>query len=240
MLITRLDEISPMYILPGKESGGSGSDQSDRDRQDFLFLLLSLLPLQVLYPVLATGSTEKPAIILFLSLLTLFGVWVMRGSRKRFLLVAILALVSLEMLWVSLWPAASSLLPVGFFCILLLLVILTSRFVMLFITTDLSLMDLLPAAASLYLLAGTMLGLGMFLLRGLYPVRDSCMSNLGDLTGSFQAGVAILTLQGPDLPSCDATLPLVRIVSILGMIFGVLLTSLVIGKIGAGFLKKGE
>ena len=240
MLITRPVKHSPMNIFPEKDTGDLGSDQRDRDRQDFLIILLSLLPVQVLYPVLATGSVERPAMVIFFSLLLLSGVWVMRGSRRRFLLTAILALVSLELLWVSLWPAASSLLPLGQFCIMLLLIILTGRFVMIFIRTDLQISDLLPAAASLYLLAGTMLGLGVYLLQGLYPSWESCQNSGGDLSGSLLAGVSMLTSSGSGLSSCDASLPLIRIVSVLGMICGVLLLSLVIGKIGTGFLKKEE
>lgn len=212
-------------------------DPGDRDRQDLVVLLVALLPIQILYPVLASGPSGTAAMVLFLSLLAVCGVWVMRGSRRRFLLTAILALVSLELLWVSLWPAATSLLPLGQACILVLLLILSGRVLLLFARSQLPALELLPAAGVLYLLVGTLAGMGIYVIRGVYPAA-SCGTGGSDLAGSLFSGVALITLQSTGLSDCDAALPLIRIIHMLGMIAGVLLFALVIGKVGACFLKK--
>lgn len=210
----------------------------DRDRQDVISLLLALLPIQILYPVLASGPSGTVAMVLFLSLLAVCGVWVMRGSRRRFLLTAILSLVSLELLWVSLWPAATSLQPLGQSCILFLLFILSGRFLLIFARSRLPVLELLPAAGVLYLLFGTMAGLGIYLLRGLYQTASTCGPGWSDLAGSLFSGISLITLNSAGLTPCDAALPLIRIIYMLGMITGVLLLALVIGKTAACLLKK--
>jgi hypothetical protein len=212
--------------------------QCDRDRQDVISLLLALLPIQILYPVLASGPSGTVAMVLFLSLLAVCGVWVMRGSRRRFLLTAILSLVSLELLWVSLWPAATSLQPLGQSCILFLLVILSGRYLLIFVRSRLPLLELLPAAGVLYLLFGTMAGLGIYLVRGLYQAASTCGPGWSDLAGSLFSGVSLITLNSAGLLPCDTALPLIRIIHMLGMIAGVLLFALVIGKTGVCLLKK--
>lgn len=227
MLKNCQDKHSPM--IPLHESSVDPA-QCDRDRQDVISLLLALLPIQILYPVLASGTSGMVAMVLFLSLLAVCGVWVMRGSRRRFLLTAILALVSLELLWVSLWPAATSLLPLGQSCILFLLAILSGRFILIFARSRLPVLELLPAAGVLYLLFGTMAGLGIYLIRGLYQAASTCGPGWSDLAGSLFSGVALMTMQSTGLSDCDAALPLIRIIHMLGMITGVLLFALVIGK----------
>ena len=227
-----------MYDIRGTGENRETGDQRDRDRQDFLILLVTLLPLQVIYPVLSGGSSDRPVVILFFSILLIAGVWVMRGSRRRFLMAAILALVSLELLWISLWPAASSLLIFGEFCLLLLLLILTGRSLSTFIRTDLPVTDLIIAATSLFLLAGTDLGLGLHLIGSLYPAGSGTIAGSADLASSLLAGIAILTTNGASLTTSGQTLPLIRVVSMLGMIGGVLLITLIIGKTGAALLKK--
>ncbi|MDD1727983.1 MAG: hypothetical protein LUQ50_02800 [Methanospirillum sp.] len=213
----------------------NGIDESDRDRQDFLLLFLMMLPLQVIYPVLS-GFSERVILVLFFSLILVLGVWLMRGSRHRFLIAAILALISLELIWVSLWHAASSLLPLGEFTLLLFLVILSGRYLLVFIRTELPVYDLFIAAAALCLLLGTILGLGIYLLTGLYPASALTKP---DLAQALTSGISIITTNGAGVVM-DDPLPLVRVISALGMIGGVLLIALFIAKIGVWFYKKGE
>jgi hypothetical protein len=208
-------------------------DNYGRDRQEFLLILLSLLPLQVIYPVLSGNYTERLMMIFFFSIILIAGVWIMRGSRRRFLMAAILTLVSLELLWISLWPAAASLLVLGEFCLLLFLLILAGRSISLFIRTRLSVFDLLMAGASLYLLLGTVIGICLHLVYGLYPGSAAL-----DLAWSLWAGMTVLTSNGLLLPVTVQSFPLFRVISMLGMICGILLICLIIGKIAAEFCKK--
>lgn len=237
-LIMGRDKYSHMYESVGEAKRVSGPDQNERDRQDFLLLLLMMLPLQVIYPVLSGGSAQRPVLVVFLSLILIIGVWVMRGSRKKFLTAAILTLVSLELIWVSLWQAASSLLPLGEFCLLLFLLLLSERYLALFIRTHLPVYDLLLAAAALFLLIGTWFGLGLFLVSSLYPVSALGIAGGTDLSGFLYAGMLILTTNGGGLPMSSIPPPLLRVVSNLGMIGGILLISVIIAKIGARFYKK--
>ena len=232
------ENYSPMYHMGGAgEEGGTG-DLQDRDRQEFLLLLVTLLPLQIIYPVLSGGPSERPGMVLFFSLLLIAGVWIMRGSRSRFLMAAILTLVSLELLWISLWPAASSLLVMGEFFLLMFLILLAGRMVSTFIRTSLPVTDLLIAATSLFFLIGTILGLGLYLISGIYPAGSTGIPGNTDLASSLSMGIAILTTNGTILTGTGQVLPLIRVVCVLGMIGGILLITLIIGKIGSVLLKK--
>lgn len=224
----------------GKGKSNSRPDQIERDRQDFLLLLLMMLPLQVIYPVLSGGPGQRLVLALFFSLILIAGVWVMRGSKRRFLMATILTLVSLELIWVSLWQAAASLLPLGELCLLFFLIILSGRYLATFIRTDLPLYDLLIAATALFLLTGTVLGLGLYLLSGLYPAQSPGLTDMADLPGSLSAGITILTTNGAGLITGNSSMPLIRVVSNLGMIWGILLISLIIAKICARVYKKEE
>lgn len=227
-----------MNGIRGDEGEFRMIDQNERVRQEFLLLLVTILPLQVIYPVLAGGAADRPAMILFSSLILVAGVWIMRGSRRRFLMAAILTLVSLELLWISLWPAASSLFPLGQYFLLFFLIILTGQSVSTFIRTDLMLPDLLLAAISLFLLTSTALGLGLYLMSGFYPVSASgAVGNIG-LSGYLTAGIAILTTNGAGTILSGEAHPLVRVITQFGMIGGVLLITLIIGKIVAAMVKK--
>jgi hypothetical protein len=224
-----------MYDNWGTGNSGGSDGQQERDRQEFLILLVTLLPLQVIYPVLSGGPSERPVLVIFFSLLLVAGVWIMRGSRRRFLMAAIFTLVSLELLWISLWPAASSLILLGEFCLLLLLVILTGRILSTFIRTDLPVPDLLIAAVSLFLLTATVLGLGLFLVSGFSPAGTSSGS---ELALSLTNGISLITANGMMLTAPGQGLALSRVISALGMIGGILLITLVIGKIGSALRKK--
>ncbi|MFH0968583.1 MAG: hypothetical protein V1862_12955 [Methanobacteriota archaeon] len=227
-----------MYGIRGTEVDIRRTDQKERVRREFLLLLVAILPLQVIYPVLSGGPAERPAMVLFFSLILIAGVWIMRGSRRRFLMAAILTLVSLELLWTSLWSAAASLLPFGEFFFFFVLIILTGRNVSTFIRTDMMLPDLLLATTSLFLLTGTALGLGLYLVNGLYPVSAiSGMGNIG-LSGYLAAGISILTTNGTGMIIFGQSPPLVMVVTQLGMIGGVLLIIFTIGKIVAVLVKK--
>jgi hypothetical protein len=212
------------------------TDQGERVRHEFLLILLATLPLQVIYPVFSGGSGDRPVIVLFFSLILISGVWIMRGIRRRFLMAAILTLVSLELLWISLWPAAASLLPAGEFCVLLFLLILSRWSISTFIKTDLTPPDLLLAATSLFLLTGTTLGLLLFLMSGLYPAPAS--GGMGtSLSVYLAAGISILTMNGSGL-ILNEEVPLVRVGFLLGMIGGVLMIVLTIGKMVVALAKK--
>ena len=222
---------SSMYGIRGNEDKIESSAGRERVLHEFLLLLVTILPLQVIYPVLSGSAMERPLLVLFFSLILLSGVWIMRGSRRRFLMAAILTLVSLELLWSSLWPAAAPLLLLGEFCLLLLLFILVGRSIGTFIRTDLKISDLLLIIAALFLLTGTTLGLSLYLLGSLYPVTGSGGPEIISLPGYLTAGISILTLQGAGTILSVHTPPLVRVVMNLGMIGGILLVILAIGKV---------
>jgi len=226
-----------MYGLAGNRYDESGVDQNEYDRQNFLLLLLMMLPLQVIYPVLAGGQAGKISLTLFFTFILVTGLWLMRGSRRKFLMAAILVLVSLELIWVSLWQAAASLLPLGEFCLLLFLIVLSSQYLIIFIRTGLPVPDLLLAAAALFMLIGTVLGLALYLLSGLYPGSATGAQVGSDLPGSLSEGIAILTTNGSGTISAGS-MPLVRIVSSLGMIGAILLIALLIAKTGIALTKK--
>lgn len=213
--------------------------EQDRDRQEFLLLLLTLLPLHLVFPVLSGGPSGRLMMILFCSLLLIAGVWIMRGSRRKFLMTAILTLVSLELYWISLWPAASSLLILGEFSLLLVLLIITGKVSETFIRTSLPVTDLLIAAAALFLVTGTILGLGLFLVSCLGPGGPG-PGDEAAFSSSLAAGVSLLTLNGMMTGTPGHSLPLGGVLSTVGMISGVILFSLVTGKIGSAFLKKEE
>jgi membrane-associated HD superfamily phosphohydrolase len=216
-----------MYGISHGQDGSSISDLNDRDRKEFLLVLIALLPLQVIYPTLSKSPAAHLMMILFFSVILVAGLWIMRGSRQRFLLTAILTLVSLELMWISLWPAAASLLILGEFCLLLVLIMLTGRNISMFIRTCLSVPDLLMAGASLLLLTGTVIGLSLNLVAALSPDAGSY-----DLAWSLRAGIALLTTNGNMIDIPGSNMPLSGVISILGMIGGVLLICLIIGKIG--------
>jgi len=226
-----------MYGSAGSRYDESGVDQNEHDRQNFLLLLLMMLPLQVIYPVLAGGQAGQISLTLFFTFILVTGLWLMRGSRRRFLMAAILVLVSLELIWVSLWQAAASLLPLGEFCLLLFLIVLSSQYLIIFIRTGLPVPDLLLAAAALFMLIGTVLGLALYLLSGLYPGSATEGQVSSDLPGSLSEGIAILTTNGSGTVS-GGSMPLVRIVSSLGMIGAILLIALLIAKTGIALTKK--
>jgi hypothetical protein len=212
-------------------------DPNERDRQDFLLLLLMMLPLQVIYPVLSDGPAGQMSLTLFFSCILIGGLWLMRGARRRFLMASILVLVSLELIWVSLWQAAASLLPLGEFCLLLFLIILSVRYITIFVRTDLPVYDLLLAGSALFLLIGALLGITLYLLTGLYPA--SLTGHETDLPGALSDGIAILTTNDSGITAGDS-MPLIRVVSGLGMIGGILLIALLIAKIGLNLNKKEE
>ncbi len=223
-----------MHEIRDPSTDASVSARLEKDRQEFLILLVSLLPLQVIYPVLSGGASERPAMIIFFSFILFAGVWLMRGSRHRFLMSAILTLVSLELIWMSLWPAASSLIFFGELCLLLLMIMVTGKAISTYIRTALPVPDLLLGAATLFLLTGTILGIGLFLISGFYPAGTGI-----NLAFSLSTGLSLVTTSGTVYPMPYQDLALIRVVSTLGMIMGVLLITLVIGKIGAAFIKKG-
>lgn len=223
-----------MHDIRETSTDASLSVRLEKDRQEFLILLVSLLPLQVIYPVLSGGASERPAMIIFFSFFLFAGVWLMRGSRHRFLMSAILTLVSLELIWMSLWPAASSLIFFGELCLLLLMIMVTGRAVSTYIRTALPVPDLLLGAATLFLLAGTILGIGLYLISGFSPAGAGL-----NLAVSLSNGLSLVTTSGAVYPMTDQEPALIRVVSTLGMIMGVLLLALVIGKIGAALVQKG-
>lgn len=226
-----------MYGVQDSRAGHTGPDQEDRDRQEFLLILLMLLPLHVIYPVLPGVAMQRSAMILFFSVILIAGVWIMRGSRRRLLLTAILTLVSLELLWISLWPAAASLQVLGEFCMVLFLLVLCGRIVPVFVRTSLPVIDLLIAGVSLLLLAGTGTGISLHMVAAFYPYAGS-----PDLAGSLWTGMAIITNNGAlALPLAGGQVPpLMRVIILIGMIGGFLLFTLIIGKIGARILKKAD
>ncbi len=225
-----------MYGLSGNLPDELSDDQNEGDRQNFLLLLLMMLPLQVIYPVLAGGQAGQISLTIFFSFILVAGLWLMRGSRRRFLMAAILVLVSLELIWVSLWQAAASLLPLGEFCLLLFLIILSGLYLITFIRTRLPVLDLLLAAAALFLLIGTVLGLALYLFSGLYPGSATGARAYSDLPEALSDGIAILTTNGSGI-IVGGSMPLLRIVSSFGMIGGVLLIALLIAKTGISLKK---
>lgn len=228
-----------MYGLAGKQKTESGDDKNEADRQNFLLLLLMMLPLQVIYPVLSKGQAGQVSLTLFCSLILITGLWLMRGSRRRFLMAAILVLISLELIWVSLWQAAASLLPLGEFCLVLFLIILSGRYLAIFIRTELPVHELLLAATALFLLIGTILGMSLYLISALYHGSISGVSADVDLSEALFEGIAILTANGFGSPTGES-MPLTRVISSLGMIGGILFIALLIAKIGANLTKNGN
>jgi hypothetical protein len=231
MLITTGDK---SFCMTGAPHSLTGPDQSDRDRQEFLLVLLMLLPVHVIFPVLPGAALQRSAMILFFSFILLAGVWIMRGSRRRFLLTAILTVVTLELFWISLWPAAASLLILGEFCLVIFLIVLSGRIIQVFIRTTLPLIDLFIAGISLILLEGTFLGILIHLVGVFQPYTGS-----PDLAGSLWGGIALLTGNASLLlPLSGQVSPLLKVISLFGMIGGLLLLALIIGKIGAQMMKK--
>ncbi|HWQ67773.1 MAG TPA: hypothetical protein VN372_13015 [Methanospirillum sp.] len=212
------------------------SSEQDAFRQGFLFLLIGLLPLLLVYPVLAGSSQfSLPVLILFLSFLLVTGVWVMRGARHRFLLSGILCLVSLELLWVSIWAAAPQLLIIGQFCVLLFLILLLGWSVAAFLRFESVVSDLFIAMAVLYLLSGTVLGFSLFLFDSSTTAVQTGPGGSLLASGLF-SGIAILTLQGGSISGQD---PLTRVIIMLGMLWGILLLVMSISRITLIMLKKG-
>ena len=72
-------------------------------------LFLALVPMVIIVPVLPSDPSSRPFVLIFLTLLFVTGIYGMRGNRRRFLFSCILALISIETFWVSVWPGASSL-----------------------------------------------------------------------------------------------------------------------------------
>ncbi|PWR70605.1 hypothetical protein [Methanospirillum lacunae] len=225
-----------MYGLVGKQTDKSSVDKTEDDRQNFLLLLLMMLPLQVIYPVLSGGQTGQVSLTLFFSLILITGLWLMRGSRRRFLIAAILVLISLELIWVSLWQAATSLLPLGEFCLLLFLIILSGRYLAIFIRTKLPVHELLLAATALFLLIGTILGISLYLISTLYHGSTTGVRVDIDLPQALFEGIAILTANGSGGVAGES-MPLLRVVSSLGMIVGILFIALLIAKIVTNLYK---
>lgn len=224
-----------MKGVQSNQSASAGPNRSDRDRQEFLLLLLVLLPLHLIFPVLSGAALQHSAMILLFSSILLVGVWIMRGSRKRFLLSAILTVVTLELLWISFWPAAAPLLILGEFCLVLFLTFLSGRILQIFIRTSLPVIDLLIAGLSLLLLMGTLFGILIHLVGVVNPYIGA-----PDLGGSLWGGIAIMTCNGSLLLplSSGQAPPLLKVISLFGMIGGFLLLTLIIGKIGAEFQNK--
>lgn len=223
---------NPLKTVYGRDD----SDESGRSDRDIPFLCIVLIPLIIIVPVLPMEAGFRLITIFFLSLLFVIGVYCMRGERRRFLTACILALIGVEIFWVSIWSAAAGLFIFGEIFLLLFLLHQVSHFTRELIETRGSVIPVMSHVLCLILLCGLLLGTGLHLSRWLSRtlVSDPQLLHAG-FAQAIPEGLMVLT-GGGTLSSSPP--PLTSLVIVIGSIMGFLLLVLSTGKIAGVFLKK--
>ncbi|HPY60292.1 MAG TPA: hypothetical protein PLG55_06185 [Methanospirillum sp.] len=203
---------------------------------DLPVLFLALVPMLIIVPVLPPDPSSRPFILIFLTLLFIAGIYGMRGSRRRFLLSCILALIAIETFWVSVWPSASSLfLPAEFF-LLLFLGHMTGYLVLEMVSSDGGIMDIISGTAVLVMIGGIMLGTGLHLSAWISrtALYDPALLH-STFARSLPEGVMHLTWGGE---YSSGTSPLTTVLLMTGSVCGFLILALAAGKIAGYYCKK--
>ena len=223
---------NPLKTVYGRDD----SDNSGRSERDIPFLCMALIPLIIIVPVLPQEPGFRLITIFFLSLLFVIGVYCMRGERKRFLTACILALIGVEIFWVSIWSAAAGLFIFGEIFLLLFLFHQVSYFTRELIETEGSVIPVMSNILCLVLLGGLLLGTGLHLSRWISRTLapDPQLLHAG-FAQTIPEGLMILA-GGGTLSS--VTPPLTSLVIVIGSIMGFLLLVLSTGKVAGVFLKK--
>lgn len=212
------------------------SDKAGRSDRDIPLLCTALIPLIIIVPVLPMEPGFRLITIFFLSLLFVIGVYCMRGERRRFLTACILALVGVEIFWVSIWSAAAGLFIFGEIFLLLFLFHQVSHFTRELIETKGSVIPVMSYILCLVLLGGLLLGTGLHLSRWMSRtlISDPQLLHAG-FAQAIPEGLMVLTGGGT---ISSVTSPLTSLVVVIGSIMGFLLLILSTGKIAGIFLKK--
>ncbi|HOJ97377.1 MAG TPA: hypothetical protein PK024_11150 [Methanospirillum sp.] len=198
---------------------------------------MALVPMVIIVPVLPAEPSSRPIILIFLTLLFVFGIYGMRGNRRRFLLSCILALIAVETFWVSVWPAASSLfLPAEFF-LLLFLIHQAGYLFQKLVMTEGSIMDIVSGSTALLMTGGIILGTGLHLSGW---ISRTAVSDPALLHASFARAIpeGVLLLIGRGASSFGSS-PLSMVLLMIGSVCGFLLLALTAGKI-AGYYSKNR
>jgi len=204
---------------------------------DLPILFLALIPMVIIVPVLHSDPSTRPVILLFLTLLFITGIYGMRGDRRRFLVSFIVGVIATVSLWVSVWPAASSLfLPAEFF----LLLFLGHQAGYLFqelVTSEGGIMDILSGTTALLMTGGIMLGTSLHLSGW---VSRTAVYDPALLHSSFAKAIpegVLLLIRGGE--SSFGSSPLTTVLLMIGAVCGFLLLALSAGKI-AGYCGKNR
>jgi hypothetical protein len=207
---------------------GNENSIEDMRRGDLPRLLVILIPLVVIVPVLPSDFVFRSLVVLFLALLFLVGVYCMRSERRKFLTACILALISIELLCVSLWPAASSLFILGELFLFLFLIYLIRHFISGFMNLHGDLNQILVYCITLILLGGITCGIGLH-LSGI--INGSEIIDASTLHYSFGQAIVSGTLLIIHGENIQVISPLSRLVLMIGSLYGFLLMIASIGKI---------
>ena len=198
-------------------------------------LFLALVPMVIIVPVLPSDPSSRPFVLIFLTLLFVTGIYGMRGDRRRFLLSCILALISFETFWVSVWQGASSLFLPGEFFLLLFLGHQARHQLQELIVFEEGIMNIISRAAALVMIGGIMLGTSLHLSGWISrtAVYDSALLH-STFAKSLPEGVLLLIRGG----ECSfGTSPLISVLLMFGSICGFLLLALTAGKIAGYYCK---
>jgi hypothetical protein len=209
--------------------------QQEREKNNSLFLLLSMLPLLILYPVL----TGELIFSLFITFILCTGVFIFRGKRHSFLLSCILAIVSLEIIWTSLFSGGTLFRAWGEFFAALLIVQVTMAVLQDFIRSTLRVEDLLLSALALVLSSVILFGLGYHLLdlqnaSSFHSALDYDPMTALPACLFFSTSTLVPIGSGAVYPAS----PMTMILTGVEMIWGFLLLALITARLAATWIKK--
>lgn len=226
------------FIRHNPDNNGKDMQTHQKVWRDLPLLLLALVPMVIIVPVLPSDPSSRPVTVFFLTVLFIIGIYGMRGNRHRFLLSCILALISAETFWVSLWPAASSLfLPAEFF-LLLFLVHQAGFLSRELIRSEGTIFDIISAVTALVLMGGIILGTSLHLASW---ISRTALYDPSTLHSGFAQAIPegiLLLIRGGESSSASSQLSMVLLMA--GSVCGFLLLVLSAGKIAGYYGKNRE
>jgi len=215
-------------VLISTKTEESHNPEEIKRVSDLSLLLMILIPFVVIVPVIPTNFGFRSVVVLFIVFLYAIGIYCMRVDRKRFLTGCILALISIELFFVSLWQAASILFILGEVIFLIFLIYLVQHLVTDYINSHGSFKQIISYTIILALLGGMACGTGLH-LAGF--VNRTGITDLSSLHSSFGRAITsgiLLILRGGDI---TVSSPLSGIIIMIGTLSGFLLLIVSIGKI---------
>ena len=221
-------------MLPDRINAYNNEYHEENRSRDLPLILTILIPLVAIIPVLPPDFGFRYLVVLFLTVFFCVGVYCMRHDRRRFLTACILALISVELFWVSLWSAASSLFIYGELFLLLFLIYQIHHLIPDFIDADGDIWQVFSYCIALVLLGGMACGTGLHLADLVSRPGYYEISSLHNSYGQAVTVGILIILHGGGV---NPTSALSGLILIIGSLCGFLLLIVSIGKIVMVFKK---